>query len=106
MCDDCKEDPWYADIKAFLEKFPDAEWGPAHVVFSDFNTDNPCVEYCLREANNIKAFLANRIQVITEPLEDSQQLYTLHFQLVDMMAELNSTIAFLENMLQENRHRD
>lgn len=33
----------------FCEAFPDAEFGGAHVVVSDFNTETPNIAFCLRE---------------------------------------------------------
>jgi hypothetical protein len=40
--------PTYIAIEEFLERWPNAEWGPAHVVLSDWNLDDEFIESSLR----------------------------------------------------------
>lgn len=35
-------------IEAFLERWPGAEWGPAHIVLSDYNLESDFIEFCLK----------------------------------------------------------
>ena len=50
MCQDCR-DVWGAEISdgvdAFLREWPDAEYGPAHVVLSDMNCEEHHIRWCL-----------------------------------------------------------
>jgi len=36
-------------IKSFEQKWPNAEWGPAHIVFSDYNLWDGHIHFCLKE---------------------------------------------------------
>jgi len=36
-----------AKIDAFLEKWPDAEYGPAHIVLSDANLEDHHIDWCI-----------------------------------------------------------
>ena len=36
-----------AIINPLLERFPGAEFGPGHVVFSDFNLEGETIQWCL-----------------------------------------------------------
>lgn len=50
MCDSCREqwgDEIYKGVEAFCEAWPDAEFGPGHIVLSDFNCEEPCIRWCL-----------------------------------------------------------
>ena len=47
MCDECRANPFWPMVSAFLEEWPNAEYGPAHVVLSDFNTEQFDLTYCL-----------------------------------------------------------
>lgn len=102
MCEECEADPWYPTIQEFLKRFPMAEWGPAHVVFSDFNTDAPCVKDCLHDAEMMKAFIENRFNPNEKYLDESSYAYQLHFEIKDALDELNGTIELLDRMLKES----
>jgi hypothetical protein len=47
MCEECEADPLYPMVKEFLEKWPDAAYGPAHVVLADMNTEPELMRWCL-----------------------------------------------------------
>jgi len=34
-------------VDKFLDKWPDAEYGPGHIVLSDDNVENACIDWCL-----------------------------------------------------------
>ena len=34
-------------IDAFRRKYPNTEYGPAHIVISDYNLDESAIDYCL-----------------------------------------------------------
>ncbi len=38
-----------ARIDRFLEEWPDAEYGPAHIVLSDCNLEDVHIDFCLAE---------------------------------------------------------
>lgn len=49
MCDDCRDmwgDEIYHAVKAFEVEWPDAEFGPAHIVLSDFNCEVHHIDWC------------------------------------------------------------
>lgn len=55
MCQGCVADgeltqATFDAIETFLERYPDAGFGPAHIVLSDCNVDNECIDRCLNEA--------------------------------------------------------
>lgn len=33
-------------IDKFLQEYPDAEWGPAHIVLSDYNLGDDSIKWC------------------------------------------------------------
>lgn len=41
----------YEQIQAFLKEWPDAEWGPAHVILSDYNLDNGFINGGIRDVD-------------------------------------------------------
>jgi hypothetical protein len=50
MCEQCAEewgDEIYSGVEEFLDEWPDAEFGPAHVVLSDFNMEGHHIAFCL-----------------------------------------------------------
>ena len=50
MCDACRQrigDDNYERIEAFLGEYPGAEYGPAHIVLSDFNCESNQIAWCL-----------------------------------------------------------
>jgi hypothetical protein len=50
MCEDCRADVGdeiYDGIQRFTTEWPDAEFGPAHIVLSDFNVGKGHVRWCL-----------------------------------------------------------
>lgn len=38
-------------INEFLQKWPDADFGPAHVVVSDYNLENSNIDFAMRETS-------------------------------------------------------
>lgn len=50
MCDSCREE-WGADliaeVDAFVNKWPNAAYGPAHIVLDDLNLEPEHIRYCL-----------------------------------------------------------
>lgn len=91
MCFRCKADPWYPDVRQLLDKFPDAEYGPAHIVFGDFNTSDAHVKGCLHDAEMMKVFIEDRSG------------HGEYSDVVEMLMELNATIELLQRMLTEDR---
>lgn len=52
------ENPIIKAIDAFTKEWPDAEWGPAHIVLSDFNLGDGHIKWC-REL--IEKALGNKV---------------------------------------------
>ena len=54
MCQGCVDEgllsqSTYDKIETFLDKYPDAEFGPAHIVLSDCNLEDEYIKYCLKD---------------------------------------------------------
>ena len=50
MCEDCRADVGdeiYDGIERFTAEWPDSEFGPAHIVLSDFNVSEGHIRWCL-----------------------------------------------------------
>jgi hypothetical protein len=65
-------------IDAFLDQWPDSEWGPAHIVLSDENVEDSDIQFCLAGIDNYR------------PGDCSKEFPT---------EELAATKAFLESLL-------
>lgn len=70
-------------IDAFLEKWPNAEWGPAHVVLSDYNLENEWLDSCMKslefamqtiESGQHNGYLAERLDELFATLNFLQEL--------------------------------
>ena len=38
---------WFKYIESLLDKWPWAAYGPGHIVFDDYNIDDPCIKSCI-----------------------------------------------------------
>lgn len=46
-----------AQIKEFVRRHPSTEWGPAHIVLSDYNVYDDQIRFCLNELLQTKKTL-------------------------------------------------
>jgi len=101
-------------IREFLEEWPDAEFGPAHIVLSDDNLEDGCITWCVALC---KAALSGQASDLQNPTEMRPQLQvdTMTFKDVESgdlklmeavnwyrdhdREELTATVAFLEQLL-------
>lgn len=67
-------------IQRFTNQFPDSEFGPAHVVLSDYNIDDECIKSCLE-------FIERMLVYEDDYIHPSK------------LSELKATCAFLEHLL-------
>lgn len=108
MCEDCRED-WgdeiYNGVEAFIREWPDAEFGPAHIVLSDMNCEEGHIRWCL---GLIAGELRRRGRTVAIEHIDEQRgandLQSGRILKPDMYAdsdeaELNATTAFLRDWL-------
>ena len=61
MCQGCVDKGYlsqstYDAIEAFNEKWPQAEFGPAHIVLSDCNIENDHLASCMKDLDNMMRF--------------------------------------------------
>ena len=59
MCQGCVDNGYvsqaiYDKIEAFLSTWPRAEFGPAHIVLSDCNTEAQSIQWCLEHWDEYK----------------------------------------------------
>jgi len=66
-------------VEEFVQKYPDEEYGFAHIVLSDQNLDDSCINYCLEHqteyddkghTNEVIEFL-NFLKTIPETIRES-----------------------------------
>lgn len=58
--------------KAFAQRHPSAEYGPTHVVISDWNTDDTFVLQALHEVQSIALFLTALLMMPEDEYGDSR----------------------------------
>jgi hypothetical protein len=102
MCQGCVDDgclsqETYDKIEAFLEKYPQASWGPAHVVLEDDNTDDYNIKWSLGLA---KAALSHDSNDLFHPEEDIITMNKMEWYEDEDPKELQATVAFLEELLE------
>ena len=80
------------NINKFLLAYPNAEWGPAHIVLSDRNLSDGHIQWCL-----------DLIDAILEPKElderDRMFLDSVHWYKTHTRIELEKTKTFLLDLL-------
>ena len=91
MCQTCVDEgrlsqATYDKIEAFCEKWPDAEFGPGHILFSDCNVDDDDIKSCLQRCDSARRQDAYWIGL---PWYESQE-----------EGELEATAAFLRELLE------
>ena len=74
-------------VESFLEKYPNAEFGPGHVVLSDYNWGS--IDFCLDEIENNLSNYKN--------VYDREKCWE-GFTEQDFDAEIQATKSFLENL--------
>jgi len=79
---------------AFLEDWPNAAFGPGHIVLDDYNLDYTSIEWCRRLT---VASLTGDTQLISG--EDVEMLGELRFYEDHSRAELVATRIFLTGLL-------
>lgn len=101
MCQNCVDNGFlkqstFDKIEAFLEKYPSAEWGPAHIVLSDDNLEDGHIKWCIGLA---KASLSRDRNDLPNPDEDESMMNELDWYSDCTLGEVHHTIAFLEELL-------
>lgn len=101
MCQQCVDDGeisqrTYDAIEAFLHEWPDAEFGPAHIVLSDSNIENGHITWCIGLA---RAALSRDPKDLRDGERDIAMMEQLHWYADQDRDELRATITFLEWLL-------
>lgn len=78
-------------IDAFLEEWPDAEFGPAHIVLSDHNLADCHIRWCQELARSALSFVSSP--------EDRQLLDDVDWYRRQDRDEMAATIVFLNQLL-------
>jgi hypothetical protein len=81
--------PVYKAIEVFVAEWPNAEWGPGHIVLSDWNTDDDCIQSSLRR---IASTLGESDPVDGEDVESCRENHPRD--------ELLATREFLQKLLE------
>lgn len=76
--------PTIAKINRFLVKWPSAEYGPAHIILSDYNLEDHNFEFVFKEIDEAKATLEAGLR--------SEYVYSV------TAYELNATERFLREL--------
>ena len=102
MCQGCIDDgalsqETYDKIEAFLEVYPQASWGPAHLVLDDDNVDDYNIKWCLGLA---KAALSHDPNDLFDPEEDIINMNRMDWYEDEDPQELQATVEFLERLLE------
>ena len=84
-------------IEAFLEIWPNAEFGPAHIVLSDYNLRNVDIIWSI---NLIHAALAKSMDGLDLDERDLELLQALNWYSDCTKDELKATQSFLNELLQ------
>lgn len=100
MCQTCVDDgalsqKTYDEITGFIEKYPDAEFGPAHIVLGDCNVGDGHLKWCLGLA---KASLSRNPNDCYMP-EDVNFLDGIRWYEDQDPESLKATVEFLEKLL-------
>ena len=86
----------YNKIEQFLESYPDAEFGPAHVVLSDDNVGDVHIKWCLGLA---KSALSKNANDLTDLPDDINFMDRLDWYSDNDPESLQATVEFLEELL-------
>lgn len=87
--------PVLDSIRIFLDAWPEAEFGPAHIVLSDDNLEDGHVRWCLGLAH---AALSGNVADLTKP-GDAALMAKVDWYRRHDRRELAATIVFLEQLL-------
>jgi hypothetical protein len=101
MCQGCVDEgrlsqEVYDKIEAFLEKYPDAEYGPAHIVLADDNLLDGHILWCIGLA---KAAIYRDPKYLVDPDEDVELMRKLDWYGDQPIGCLYATIEILEELL-------
>jgi hypothetical protein len=101
MCQTCVDNGHLAQqthdrIEAFLEQYPDAEHGPAHIVLGDDNVEDGHIEWCLALAR--AALSGNKDDLPLRSRYDNETDWIALYSDCDRDA-LRATIVFLNELL-------
>jgi len=83
-------------IEAFLDLWPHAEFGPAHIVLSDENLGDGHIRWCLGLA---RAALSGNPNDLEDPPDDVSFMDSVNWYCSNDRDELAATILFLEQLL-------
>lgn len=76
---------WIKRIDSFTSAYPQTEWGPGHLVLSDYNLECHHLDYCLKECET----LLNGTQPFSEyPVVSHDDVITTQKFLLEMKAAL------------------
>lgn len=81
--------------REFTKRWPDAEWGPAHIVLSDYNLSDGHIEWCVALC---RAALTHDARHLLEP-GDLSMMQKLDWYESHRREELQATLDFLECIL-------
>lgn len=87
----------YDKIECFLESYPNAEFGPAHIVLSDDNVLDAHIKWCLGLA---KAALSRNPNDLFDLPSDIDTMNHHDWYSEENPDELQATVTFLEELLQ------
>lgn len=89
-------------IEAFLQEWPDAEYGPAHIVLGDYNLGDGHLNWCIAIA---RAVLSGKSEDLPHR-GDLDFMEQLNWYRPVNREELEATISFLQELLAmpEERH--
>lgn len=101
MCQGCVDKGYltqqtYDALEVFCDEWPDAEYGPAHVVLGDSNVDDGCVKTCLKMTRAALTRSTDGLSADERALLDELGWY----QENHTAEELAATAAFLERLLE------
>ena len=83
-------------VDAFLEKYPMAAYGPAHIVLDDYNMMDGHIKWCLGLA---KAALSKNASDLFDIEDDLDFMNRLNWYADDDPETLQETVLFLEELL-------
>jgi hypothetical protein len=101
MCQVCVDNNYpsqetYDKIEAFLEIYPMAAFGPAHIVLDDVNVGDNSIRWCLGLA---KAALSGNPMDLWKPEEDVSFMWDMDWYSERDRDTLAATVGFLEELL-------
>lgn len=74
LCSACRKENAYEEkVRAFLEKYPMAEFGPGHIVLSDHNWDS--IDWCLNQIREVREGVADYGDGITPEELDATETF-------------------------------